>query len=123
MSTFIRAFAQVSTQCSQSCWQHQLHRRLRARAQEAGTGGSTGRDAGVHLRRRTQRLFANARVFVQPSLLEGLPLTVLEAISHGVPVVLSDIPGHLEILPVSRPGGRLSRQVTSALSVMPWPTP
>jgi glycosyltransferase involved in cell wall biosynthesis len=52
-------------------------------------------------------LYANAAVYVQPSLREGLPLTVLEAASHGLPLVLSDIPAHLEVLPQSRPGGRL----------------
>jgi len=52
-------------------------------------------------------LFANASVYIQPSVLEGLPLTVLEAASHGLPLVLSDIPAHQEILPKTRAGGRL----------------
>jgi glycosyltransferase involved in cell wall biosynthesis len=52
-------------------------------------------------------LFANASVYAQASLLEGLPLTVLEAASHGLPLVLSDIPAHREILPERRAGGRL----------------
>lgn len=43
-------------------------------------------------------LYRHAGVFVQPSLLEGLPLTLLEAASYGVPVVASDIPPHLEVL-------------------------
>ena len=52
-------------------------------------------------------LYANAAAYIQPSLREGLPLTVLEAASHGLPLVLSDIPAHLEVLPRSRAGGRL----------------
>lgn len=52
-------------------------------------------------------LYAHAALYVQPSLLEGLPLTVLEALAHGLPVLLSDIPPHLEVLPADRPGGRL----------------
>jgi glycosyltransferase involved in cell wall biosynthesis len=52
-------------------------------------------------------LYANATVYVQPSTVEGVPLTVLEAAAQGVPLVLSDIPAHREIVLSSRPGGRL----------------
>lgn len=43
-------------------------------------------------------VYANAAVFVQPSDLEGLPLTLLEAASYGIPVLASDIEPHREIL-------------------------
>jgi glycosyltransferase involved in cell wall biosynthesis len=52
-------------------------------------------------------LYSNARVFVLPSDLEGLPLTLLEAASYGTPVVTSDIPPHLEVLGDSGPGHRI----------------
>jgi glycosyltransferase involved in cell wall biosynthesis len=54
-------------------------------------------------------LYRNAKVFVLPSLLEGLPLTLLEAVSFGLPVVASDIPPHLEVLGGDGPGHRIFR--------------
>lgn len=53
------------------------------------------------------RLFRNAAGYVMPSLLEGLPLALLEAISYGLPVVVSDIPPHLEVVGSSEAGQRV----------------
>ena len=52
-------------------------------------------------------LYSNAAAFVLPSRLEGLPLTLLEAASYGLPVVASSIPPHVEVLGADGPGQRL----------------
>jgi len=49
-------------------------------------------------------LYANAAAFVLPSLVEGLPLTLLEAASYGTPVVASAIGPHAEIVGAEGPG-------------------
>jgi glycosyltransferase involved in cell wall biosynthesis len=42
-------------------------------------------------------LYANAGVFALPSTHEGLPIALLEALSHGLPSVASDIPANQEV--------------------------
>lgn len=55
-------------------------------------------------------LYTNAAAFVLPSNLEGLPLTLLEAASHRLPLIASDIPPHREVLGRDAPGGRFFRR-------------
>ncbi|SDZ25030.1 Glycosyltransferase involved in cell wall bisynthesis [Micromonospora pattaloongensis] len=54
-------------------------------------------------------LYSHAAGFVQPSRLEGLPLTLLEAASYGLPVLVSDICPHVEVVGADGPGRRLFR--------------
>jgi glycosyltransferase involved in cell wall biosynthesis len=43
-------------------------------------------------------LYSNARVFVLPSDIEGLPIALLEAMSFGNCCLTSDIPENLEVI-------------------------
>lgn len=43
-------------------------------------------------------LFRSAAYVVHPSMNEGLPITVLEAMSYGQPTLVSSIPEHLEVV-------------------------
>jgi glycosyltransferase involved in cell wall biosynthesis len=46
----------------------------------------------------SRALFASATAYIMPSLLEGLPLALLEASSCGMPLIVSDIEPHLEVV-------------------------
>ena len=59
------------------------------------TGYTTGDDL--------RQLYSHARMFVLSSVVEGFPLVMLEAMSYGLPLVVSDIPAsHLVELPHDR---------------------
>jgi len=67
-------------------------RRLKRQAKEWGIV-LTGFVHGKPL----QELYSNAGLFVLPSYHEGLSLGLLEALSYGLPVLVSDIPQNKEI--------------------------
>jgi len=45
-----------------------------------------------------RELYAGASFFVFPSVAEGMPLTILEAMSSGLPVIATNIPGTDEVV-------------------------
>lgn len=47
--------------------------------------------------KKLHSLLTNARCYVLPSLHEGLPIALLEAMSYHLPVIVSDIPANLEV--------------------------
>lgn len=75
--------------------------------------------AGFQTGETLSELFSNAACFVLPSYHEGLPIALLEALSYGLPSLVSDIPAHRE-LPLNgevyfKPGDR--EALAKALSI------
>jgi glycosyltransferase involved in cell wall biosynthesis len=66
---------------------------LKEKARENGNIILTGFVSGEPLR----ELYSHARLFVLPSYYEGLPIVLLEAMSYGLPVLVSDIPANKEV--------------------------
>ena len=53
------------------------------------TGFTTGEDL--------RQLYSHARAFVLPSVNEGFPMELLEAMAYGLPILCSDIPGTRQV--------------------------
>lgn len=52
---------------------------------------------------KLQELYSNARLFVLPSSHEGLPITLLEAMSYNIDVLISNIPSNIAVnLPANK---------------------
>jgi glycosyltransferase involved in cell wall biosynthesis len=68
----------------------------RASLEDDASGVPNVRFAGFH--RDLEEFYESADIFVMPSLgPEGLPMTSLEAMAHGLPCIFSDLPVHSEI--------------------------
>lgn len=69
---------------------------------------------------RLAEIVRGAGLFVLPSDLEGLPLSMLEAMSQGIPVLASDIPPHQQL--ISEQQGHLFRagDINSCIQGLEW---
>ncbi|WP_455132401.1 glycosyltransferase, partial [Microbacterium aurum] len=77
------------------CRHHRWPRRSSPRSPRHRTRGvGLGGPARVGQRRRRRDLYPTATALAIPSLAEGFSLPALEAMSAGVPVLLSDIDVH-----------------------------
>jgi glycosyltransferase involved in cell wall biosynthesis len=95
----LRAFEQNNHQSSRLVFigDGPLRDKIQVQAQSAQIG-SRVTITGVIAREAVYQLLADADLFVSASRVEGLPISVLEAMSAFCPVVLSDIPPHREIV-------------------------
>jgi glycosyltransferase involved in cell wall biosynthesis len=76
---------------------------------------------GQHVRflgavRDVPRLLARARLFVLPSLSEGISLTLLEAMARGLPVVATTVGGNPEVVSQGATGLLVSARDPNALA-------
>jgi len=69
-------------------------RELKKKAAETPNVVLTGRLTGTPL----VELYSHAGLFVLPSYYEGLPIVLLEAMSYGLPCIVSDIPANREVM-------------------------
>jgi glycosyltransferase involved in cell wall biosynthesis len=67
-----------------------------ARKLRAGASGDIV-FAGARSAADVRTLYRNAALFVHPSYMEGFAMVVLEAIGADIPMLVSDIPPHLEV--------------------------
>ena len=86
---------------------------LRAISEEIGVGD---RVSFLGYRADIPELMACADVFLMPSLREGLPLALLEAMASGLPVITSDINGIREVIADIDCGWLVDPSDTSAIA-------
>ncbi|MGD9547287.1 MAG: glycosyltransferase [Candidatus Krumholzibacteriia bacterium] len=92
--------AQVDARCI-IAGEGELRDDLEAQADRLGLAGVASLAGNLG---RVDDLLRAADIFCMPSLWEGLPMALLEAMSHGLPIAAADIDGVREVLGSDRAG-------------------
>ncbi len=104
-ATLLRAFRTVGGQLPQArlvvAGDGPLRNQLERLARELGLEGQAN---FLGMRSDVDRLFHAADLFVLPSIREGLPVALLEAMASEVPVIASALSQHLGIVEAGRTG-------------------
>ena len=99
-----------------------LRAELEALIESLGIGAKTWMPGAVSNVAQVMQAFD---VFVLPSLSEGISNTILEAMASGLPLVVTDVGGNMELVEEGR-SGRFSRPVmcrsSAHCSWITWPT-
>lgn len=77
------------------CGQGALRRKLK---QHAGSLGVSSRIRMLGYQEEMPWIYQNADIFVFPSMREGMPVALMEAMAAGLPCVVSDIRGNRELI-------------------------
>lgn len=96
--TLLTAFQQAAGESSRLCFvgEGPLSEIIRATGDAAGLA-SRIELTGLIQREKVYQRLVESSLYLSASRVEGLPVSVLEAMACGCPVVLSDIPPHREI--------------------------
>ncbi len=111
--SLIRAIATLPDVVCVFAGEGSLEKELRALSEQLGVAD---RVRFLGHRDDVPSLMAYADVFVLPSLSEGMPLSLLEAMAAGTPVVASNIPGINEVIDDQRTGLLVAPQDPDALA-------
>ncbi len=116
--SLIRAFAQLISRRSEPavlliCGQGSLDSQLRLLVRECGIAQHV-RFLGV--RSDLSRIFSAADAFAMSSVIEGLPMVLLEASASGRPIVATEVGGNSEVVVDGKTGFLVAPEDPSALS-------
>src|SRR6185503_17382605 len=100
-AVLLRAFAELEEQGGAPAWRLAIAGRGEEEQHLRDMAGEAGIASRVHLlgfRSDAPDILAAGDLFVMPSLSEGLPLALVEAMATGLPIIASDVGGIPEVV-------------------------